>query len=334
MARQINAILNSLIANLVAYAASIGITINPNDCVFVPGNLSETDYKLLLLNTVANGLGYEEQLNDAFNTQQEALIAQAPPQIGAWLQYQMLNIFQWNSDTPQIPSITPPNFAPVFNPVIPAYKVIGFCSTSSNNAGTVLIKVAANSGGLPADLDTTVGTGALASAIAFANEIAAPGITYFVSSGNSDWLFMQLDVYYQGAYSSTIFNSVQTAITNFLNSLALSAFGVNGVCVVKLSALENAILSVTGVLDVEFVNVAGRPDYNNVDPLLSTFGTGLQQFLVQSETEIQRSYTPTAGYIQLENGESSGTPSPVPNSKLSDYRAGSSTILNLNCIPQ
>jgi len=77
MARTVDQALNSLIDSLVAYAASIGVTINPNDWKLVPGNLSETDYKLLLLHTVATGMGLQEQLYDLFQEYQEKAISSA-----------------------------------------------------------------------------------------------------------------------------------------------------------------------------------------------------------------------------------------------------------------
>ena len=328
MGRTITQIQNSLIDNLVAYAATLGITINPNDWVYVPGNISETDYKLLLLNTVASGEAFNEQVQDLFLIQSESLIASAQPQTGAWFRFQML-MFQFNSTTPQIPQIQPSTTsAPlsiIWNPVNPSYRVIAFCSVIYGSAGRCIIKVAAISGGLPVDLETAY-PGSLAAALSFVNLIAAPGISYTVQSGNSDWLFLQIDLYYIGVYSAVIFNSVSNAITAFLNTIPF-----NGVF--KLSSLEEAILAVAGVDDLDFINVAARPDYNSLSGGTTTsFGTILQEFLVSNGTENSREYQTNAGYIAVENGTSSGTPSPVPNSKLSDYRVGSSGVLNLNCI--
>lgn len=333
MAQSITTIRNGLIADLVAAAAAIGITINPNDWVFVPGNLSETDYKLLLLDTVASGSAFQQQVQDLFNAQQEVLIASAPPQTAPWFQNQML-LFQFNATTPQVPQIQPPTapngLAVVWNPVVPSYRVIAFCAASFGSAGRCLIKVAAEQNGLPVDLDTAY-PGALAAAVSFVNEVAAPGISYVVTSGNSDWLFLQLDVYYTGAYSAVIFSSVQTAITTFLNNLSTTSLNNNSVALLKLSTLEEVILAVPGVQDMEFINVAGRPDVSFVGSSATTWATVYQQYLVQNATELQRTYQSAAGYISLENGTSTG--GAIPNSQLNQFRTGSSGVLNLNCIP-
>lgn len=333
MASSIEQIELRLINGLVQYAASIGVTINPNDWVLVPGNLSQTDYKLLLLNMVANGTAYEEQVNDLFQEYQESLIKTTPPQTGPWIQNQFLNIFQWDSSGSEIPEINATNgFVPTYPTPNDSLKVIDFCSVKFLSNGSVLIRVAANDNGVPADLDTTVGAGALDAARSFAYMCQSPGITYSVSSGNPDWLYLTLDVYYKGGASATIFQNVKDAITVFLNNLSINSLKANSDAIFRLSFLEDAILKVPNVVDVVSINVAARPDSNYMNPSLTTFGTIQQQFLLKDKTEAQRQYNTFAGYISLENGESSGTPSPVSYSKLEDARSVTDSTLNLNCI--
>ena len=336
MASSIPQIRIRLINSLVAVAAAIGIVIDPTLWISVPGQISQTDYKLLLLNAMSDAFAFQEQLNDAFIVDVEKIVSISPPQTGVWMQNQMLNVFQFNSGTPQVPIIDasnpPVSLVPHFSPIVLGYQVIKYCAVIFASAGRVLIKVAGQVAGLPVNLDTVAGTGALAATQSYVNSIAAPGISYVVSSGISDWLFLQLDVYYQGVYSAVIFANVQSAITTFLNNLANLAFSNNSIALLKLSALEEAILAVAGVNDVEFINVAGRPDSNSLSPGSTTFGTSQQQFLVVNAAEILRSYQTQVGYIALENGTSTG--GAVANSKLSDYRVGSSGLLNLNCIPQ
>ena len=327
MARSSAQIRLAFINSLVTTAAALGLTINPNNWISVPGSLSQTDYKLLLLNMGVDAQSFEEQLNDLFQSQQEVLIASAAPQTGNWFQYQML-LFQFNVTTPQVPSLQPssaPNaLSVVWNPVVLSYQVIKFCSVVYGSAGRCLIKVAAISAGVPADLDTIAGAGALAAATSFVNLIAAPGISYVVTSGISDWLFLQLDVYYTGVYSAVIFSSVSQAITTFLNSIPF-----NGI--MKLSALEEAILAVAGVQDMDFVNVAARPDAPP-SGYTSSWGSPSQEYLVAASTEEARSWDTIAGYIAVEDGGSTG--GAIPNSQLGDFRVGSSGILNLNCIAE
>lgn len=326
MARTVEQIQINLISQLVAYAASIGITINPNDWIYVPGNLSETDYKLLLLNTVASGIAIEEQENDLFNTQQETLIASSAPQTGLWFQFQML-MFQFNATIPQVPQIQPSfgtsPLSVIWSPVNATYRVIAFCSVPpKQSGGTCRIKVAAISNGLPVNLDS-IYPGALAAAFSFTNLIAAPGISYVVTSGNSDWLYLQLDVFFNGVFSAVIFATVQAAITAYLNNIPFDG-------IFKLSSLEEAILAVDGVEDMDFVNVWARPDVAYPGSTLTTWGTTYQNKLVSLNTENNKSYSTAAGYIAVENGTSTG--GSIANSKLGDFRVGSSGLLNLNCV--
>lgn len=335
MAQPIIQIRNQLINALVASAASIGITINPNNWVYTPGSLSETDYKLLLLDTVATGIGIQQQLEDLFQSNQEEIIKNCPPQTPPWIQNQFLNIFQWNSIDTQIPTISPTNgFTPSYTTPNEQYKIIDFCSAVFSSSGKVLIRVAANSNGIPADLDTTVGLGALASARSFAFMCQGPGITYTVTSGNSDWLYIVADINFIGAYSPTIRLAIKQAINTFCNNLSTLAFQNNSAAVLKLSALEDAIYHVNGVTDVTLISVAARRDLNSINPSLSTFGTVFQQYLKQNGTDFQKQYSTFAGYIQLENGTSTGTPTPVSYSQLDDQRSAIDSTLNLNLIAQ
>lgn len=319
---------------IVSSAASLGITINPLIWISVPGDLSQTDWKLLMTDAVATGMGFQSQLNDSFVLDVEGIVLTNPPQNQAWFRQKMLE-FQFNSTTPQIPVLTNDTYtndrtgnkvsilAIIWDLNI-NYQIIKYC-TVKYGVSNCLIKVAAQVSNLPADLETTY-PGSLAAVKSYINMVASPGITYVVTSGVSDWLFIQVDVYYKGSYSATIFNSVSSAITGYLNGISYDGL-------FKLSSLETAILNVTGVDDLEFINVALRPDFNTFDGgATSTFGTTLQQFLVSDTDQLGRNYNPASGYIAIENGTSTGTPSPVPNSQLGDFRVGSSGILNLNCI--
>ncbi len=331
MASTVTQIQNRLIASLVAYAATLGITINPNDWVIVPGNISETDYKLLLLNTVASAMAFQEQEEDLFQVQEEDIIKTVAPQTPAWFQNQMINVFQFNATDPQLPILNE-YLVPSFSPINDDYKVIKYCSTKIGSSGFCLIKVAGQSNGLPVDLDTIAGAGALAAAESFVKgACASPGVNYILSSGNADQLFLQLDVYFTGIFSGVIFDSIKQAIIKFLSTKSpLNPTGVDFAGSIKLSGLEEAILSVQGVQDVVFVNIGARQDsisfvtayalgYNLITG--GTFdGSGNT---VTNGTELARFWNTVAGYISLE--QTSGK-------TLEDFRVGSSGKLNLNCI--
>lgn len=321
MARTIAQIRKSVINSLVNSAAAIGITIDPEKWIKVPGDLSQTDQKVLILDTVVDAQSFEEQLNDAFVVDIENIVSISAPQTAPWFRNRALNVFQFNSSVPQVPKIIPrtvtidgisyPITIVLFSPVIESYKVIKYCSVLFASSGRVLIKVAGQSGGLPVDLDTVAGAGALNAYLAFVNADAAPGISYSVSSGNSDKLFSQIDVYYNGSYSAVIFDNVKSAMTKYLNDL--SSLNFNGIF--RLSEFYASIKSVEGVIDYFPINISARAD-------ATPFGSGTD--LVLGSDEIQKDWQTIAGYIQNET---------TVGKTLSDYRVGSSGALNLNCIP-
>lgn len=301
MARSIQQIRAFLISTLVSNAASIGITINPN-------NWSKADYKNLILDTIATGQGIEEQLWDAYTTDINNTISVAAPETDAWIQDQIINKFQFNSDTPQVVGIFPPNFNPVYPIENDSYKIIKYCSSLPGVFGTTLIKVAAQVNGAPADVDTIYGVGTLDTVRAFIKAITNPGITKIVTSGDADRLWLQLDVYFDGTYAAVIQTNVIAAINAFLTALPF-----NGAFIV--SDLEYAIKSVIGVIDCIFINARGRA--NNV-----AFPGGID--LNVNSTVINRLYNTTAGYIILED---------TVGNLITDPRPTTPTINNLNLIP-
>ena len=272
MARQINVIQQSIIDNLVARAAAVGITIDP-------AQWSDYDYRQLLTYVAAQADATLEQNFDAHVTDIEALVAVAVPQTPPWLQAQML-LFQFSLTDPQVLQFNTTTFAPGYPTVDANLRVIKYCSVVPGIYGTTLIKVAAESAGAPADLDTTY-PGALAAAQSYVNLLAVPGLIYNVVSGEADKLFVEATVYYQGGYSAIIQANVEAAITAYLAGIPF-----NGV--VLLSNLEGAIKAVEGVNDVVFTEVRARAD-------ATIFASGTA--LVLASTTIQRLYGTSAGYI-------------------------------------
>ena len=303
MARSIDLIRNGLVAALKSSAIAVGLPI-------VPENWSMTDYKLLILDTVASACGIEEQLWDAYSSDIDRKVALAAPETGLWWQNQLINVFQFNSSNPQVVNILP-DFSIGYPNPNNSYKIIKYCSVNFITYGRIQLKVAAQVGGLPADVDTVYGAGTLDTVRSFVNTISDTSIIKVVRSGQSDKLFMQLDVYFNGIYAAVIQSNVISAINNFLQSIPFDG-------VFLLSKLETAILSVSGVNDCVLINIQARADTTPV-------GTGSN--LVLNKTEIQRSWSTIAGYIIPENTTGA-------NWTLTDYRVGSSGILNLNLIPQ
>jgi hypothetical protein len=272
MAREISVIQQSIIDNLVARAAAAGLVITPSEW-------SDFDYRQLLTYVAAAADGTLEQNFDAHIEYIEGLIAAAVPQTPPWFQAQML-LFQFDATDPQVLEFNTTTFAPAYPAVNTAFQVIKYCSVVPGIYGTTLIKVAAEVSGAPADLDTAH-PGALAAAQSYVNLIAVPGLIYNVVSGEADKLFVEANVYYQGAYSAIIQANVEEAITAYLAGIPFDG-------VVLISNLETAIKAVEGVNDVVFTEVRARAD-------ATIFASGTA--LVLASTLIQRKYATSAGYI-------------------------------------
>jgi hypothetical protein len=284
MARSVNTIQAAIIADLVTRAAAVGVTITPSEW-------SAYDFRQLITFVVAVAIATLEQLFDLFTTDINDLVAVAAPQTGAWFQNQMLNVFQANATTPQVVQLNTTTFAPYYPTVVDAYKVIKYCAVVPGNFGTTLIKVAGQVSGLPIDLDTATFAGCLDTAQSFVNTIGFRGITYTVSSGNSDLLYLACTIYYKGQYAAVIQSTVVASIQAYL-----SAIPFNGA--VTLSDLEVAIKAVAGVNDVVFTNVSARAD-------ATSFGDSTKLVIGVDGSSptgnlILRKWDTVAGYIQGE----------------------------------
>ncbi|MDQ2718231.1 MAG: hypothetical protein M3Z26_00515 [Bacteroidota bacterium] len=224
---------------------------------------------------IASAINILEQLIDVFTTNVETVAATASPATPSWLQAQVFK-FQYSATVPQTIQLI--NFAPSYPVVDPSLQIITRCSVTTSVAGQVQVKVA--KGTIPTALASGELT-ALQSYIQPPYGIGIAGITYNITSGNSDKLFVKANIYYSGQFSSVISANVITAINTYLSTLPF-----NGK--VKLSDLELAIREVTGVNDVLLTNVSVRPD-------AIAFGSGTS--LIQSQTIISRIWNTVSGYI-------------------------------------
>ena len=335
MARSVTTIYNAAVAQYVANATAAGVNPVPN-----PAQWSMYNYQSLIFWTMAFCQSLLEQIQDAFTTDVENIVATASPQSYGWLQAMMLQ-FQYSALSPQIIQFNTTTFAPYYPTVNAAYQVIAYCSVQPGDEVTTLIKVAAKDGtGAPTALS---GPAALA-AQTYANTLGVPGILYYVTSTAADELFMQVDVFYNGLYSSVIKANVIAAINGYM--LTQSATNPNGIPfngVLTLSNLEAAIKAVPGVTDIMWGTViAGQSGFSagtfgalyadasgtNVKTLVTaTYGTsssGLAN-IVETNTQKLRNWQTEAGYI---------IPMSTPGYTLTDYRSGTSGALNLNLIAQ
>lgn len=224
---------------------------------------------------VAVGTNLLEQLIDVFTANVEAIAAAAAPATPAWIQAQIF-LFQYSATTPQVIQLI--NFAPSYPITDPTLRIVTRCSVTTTVANQVQIKVA--KGSTPAPL-VTAELDALKAYINPPFGIGIAGVTYNITSGDSDKLYLQAQIYYQGNFSAVISAAVIAAVNAYLSSLPF-----NGK--MKLSDLEFAIREVAGVNDVVMVNVSARPD-------VVAFGSGT--FLIQTQQVISRLWNTVSGYI-------------------------------------
>ena len=278
MARTINNIRDSIIAAVQADPILSGLTSPSSAAIWRKW-----------VDVVATTIATEEQLNDQFIASAENILSQNAPANVAWIQ-KMLNYFQYSATTPQAIQLDTTTLNPYYPIVDNSLNIItrnaiitSYMDSSGYVVGTpgiVLVKVA--TGSTPGPL-TAPQVSALQS---YLNIIKPAGIVYEVLSVPGDRMFVNVKVWYDGAYASTIQASVLAAYNNYIATLPF-----NGVA--KLSDLEGAMRSVTGVSDIEFINVNYRRS-------TETFTPGTNN-MVSAYTELQPTTSfglyPYAGYI-------------------------------------
>ncbi|MCW3128208.1 MAG: hypothetical protein JWO03_3866 [Bacteroidetes bacterium] len=275
MARLISGIRATIQAALAAnnnltYVDSGGVTRN------ITTNTSRRAMWLNWSDVVATCQAILEQLMDVYQSNIEAQVAKAASASQLWIQAKMFE-FQYDGTLlPQIVQLidTVPQY-----PVVDATKrIITACAVSVDQANNVNIKIAK---GNPF---VKLATDEAAAAQAYINIIGDAGITYNVISLDPDKLFIRANIYYQGQYANIIKTNVITALVNFLQNLSKTNFDGS----LKMSDLEGVIRGVTGVDDVEMVDVTARPN-------AISFGSGTQ--LIQNKNLLNRLYLSKAGYI-------------------------------------
>ncbi len=232
-------------------------------------------YRLLAF-IMAVAINVLEQLIDIFTAEVELVAASAAPATEAWLQKNIL-AFQYSATNPQIIQFTA-GLAPYYPTVDATLQIVSRCSVNTTNANQVLVKVA--TGNPPAAL-TASQVAALQAYLSPPNGIGIAGVSYSVTSGNPDNLYVKATIFYQGQYSAIIQANVIAAIAAYLAAIPFDG-------VVRVSDLEGAIKAVAGVNDVAFVDISARADG-------TAFGSGT--YLVQSGTLLSRRWNTIAGYI-------------------------------------
>jgi len=271
MARKVDEINAYIVSNLVANFAAIGITIDPL-------TWSKRNMLRLICFTVATCQALLEQLQDLFQQTIEDIAAKAPAASAPWVQDKMFK-FQYSATDPQIIALV--DTVPTYPVVDPLLRIITACSVTSSVSNETQIKVAKGNPFVALDSSEK------AAAQGYINIIGVAGINYVVLSSDSDKMFIEADIYYQGQYAAIIQANVIAAIEAWFVDRATNNF--NGT--VDMADLEGIINSVKGVNDVVLKNVRGRADAD-------LFSAGID--LILNTQVIQRKWQTVAGYIGQE----------------------------------
>jgi hypothetical protein len=272
MARTVSDIQVSIQNELVANFAAIGLTIDPT-------KWSKRNILRLLCFTFATVSNYLEQLMDVLNLSIQTTASQAAAASPLWIQAQML-LFQYSATNPQILQLI--NTVPQYPVIDTTLRIITACSVTSVTPNDVTIKVAKGSP------FAALSSPELAAAQGFINLKGSAGINYIVASKDSDKIYVNANIYYQGQYSAVIQTNVIAALNLFLQNLSVNNFDGS----LKMTDLEATIRNVIGVNDVVLLNVRGRED-------TSIFSAGID--LILNQTTILRLWQTVAGYVGQEN---------------------------------
>lgn len=271
MSRTVDEINSYIKAQLVTNFAAIGITIDPT-------TWSKRNMLRLICFTMATCQALLEQLQDLFQQTIEDIAAKAPAASAPWVQDKMFK-FQYSATDPQIIALI--NTVPEYPVVDPTLRIITACSVTSSVSNETQVKVAK---GNPF---VALSPPEKSAAQGYINTIGVAGINYVVISLDSDKMFIEADIYYQGQYAAVIQANVIAAIEAWFVDRATNNF--NGT--VDMADLEGIINKVTGVNDVVLKNVRGRADAD-------AFAAGID--LILGTQVIQRKWQTIAGYIGQE----------------------------------
>lgn len=242
MAQSVATILSALKALYKSTAVALGLESYPE-------KWAPVDTRELILGVVAQQSNNQQSLFDAHIKEIESLINSAAPQTEEWFKDKMLNLFEYDATAVPIVKLNTTTFAPYYSSPNPNFRVAKYCSVVSGIFGTVLIKIAGETSGVPSMLDSSV----VYAAQSFINIISFSGIAYTVVSRESDKMFVEADVYYKGIYSAVIKDNVELAIKNYFKTIPFDG-------TVEMGDLLASIRSVAGVNRAVLKNVKARQD--------------------------------------------------------------------------
>lgn len=230
---------------------------------------SQTSIYQLWENIMATELNLEEQLWDQFRNEIDTTISNHAVGSDQWV-YDEVFKFQYDALTPQVIQLV--NFVPTYNPVDPTKQIITRCSVKTTPSRIVTVKVAKS------NPPTALSNLEKSSLQSYLDQISFAGVQYAVYSQPADYLLLSAEIFYNGQYAPTISSTVIAGINAYLANLPFDT-------IVRVSALEDAIQQIPGVIDIKIRDMAIKAS------------GGSYIYLVQNSTELLISLPLSAGYI-------------------------------------
>jgi hypothetical protein len=219
----------------------------------------------LIAFVIAWAINFHEQLWDNFKTELEDIADTAVPGTPAWLKEQV-DKFQYSATTPQVVQLI--DLVPQYTEEDDDLRIITRSAVTESGNGRITVKVAKSDPPEPLSNDEKTALESYLDVIRFA------GTQITILTQDSDKLYVNAEVFYNGQYVSSIQTDVEDAITTYLETLPFDG-------VVKISKLVDAIQAVEGVNDVVINQVKARK-YDTV---------------FASATVVTREWQTIAGYI-------------------------------------
>ena len=235
MARTTSEIYNSIITAKEADANLSELTSN-----------SQTSIWRLWAYITAVAINLFEQIQDSFKVDIQNIAKTIVPGTPSWLRQKAIE-FQYSSTSPQ--NLILVDLVPTYPVIDESLRIITRVSVTDSSNLTANVKVAKNDPPEPLSL---LEKNAL---IDYLDTIRFVGTSINVINLEADRLYINANIYYDGAYSSVIEDNVKNALKEYLKNLS-SFENFNGV--VRNSAIVDTIQKVEGVTDVLLTQTKGR----------------------------------------------------------------------------
>ena len=237
MARSINTIFQEMITAKEADSNLNELTSNSQVAIW-----------RLIFYIVAVSINLFEQFQDLFKAEIQTIADTAIPGTLPWAR-QKTTEFQYSATDPQ--NLILINLVPIYPVLDESLRIITRASVTEGTALDIRIKVAKNEPPEPLSIDEEIALNDYWNTLRFA------GTSFLIVNNLPDRLYINAEIFYDGAYVSVIQANVIDALVLYLENLS-SADNFNGL--VRNSAIVDAIQNVEGVIDVKLNQTRGRAE--------------------------------------------------------------------------